>query len=61
MTVLQAGDAAPDLDLINQSGQPVSLASLESRLTNDEETEQAIVADQLRQIALLRLAKAVSV
>ena len=36
------------------------LAALESRLTNDEETERAIVADQLRQIALLRLAGAVT-
>ena len=36
------------------------LAALESRLTNDEKTEQSIVADQLRQIALLRLSKAVS-
>jgi 2-oxo-4-hydroxy-4-carboxy-5-ureidoimidazoline decarboxylase len=36
------------------------LAALESRLTNDEKTEQIIVADQLRQIALLRLSKAVS-
>ena len=35
------------------------LAALESRLTNDEETERAIVADQLRQIALLRLSWAV--
>jgi 2-oxo-4-hydroxy-4-carboxy-5-ureidoimidazoline decarboxylase len=36
------------------------LQALESRLTNDEETERAIVADQLRQIALLRLAGAVA-
>jgi 2-oxo-4-hydroxy-4-carboxy-5-ureidoimidazoline decarboxylase len=36
------------------------LAALESRLTNDEGTERAIVADQLREIALLRLAKAVT-
>ena len=36
------------------------LSVLESRLTNDEETEGAIVADQLRQIALLRLAGAVA-
>lgn len=36
------------------------LAALESRLTNDEETERAVVADQLRQIALLRLTGAVA-
>lgn len=36
------------------------LASLESRLGNDEETERAIVADQLREIALLRLAGVVA-
>ena len=36
------------------------LAALESRLSNDEDTEQAIVADQLREIALLRLAGAVA-
>ena len=36
------------------------LAALESRLANDEETEQAVVADQLRQIALLRLAGVVA-
>lgn len=32
------------------------LAALESRLGNDPETEDFVVADQLRQIALLRLA-----
>jgi 2-oxo-4-hydroxy-4-carboxy-5-ureidoimidazoline decarboxylase len=32
------------------------LASLQSRLSNDEDTERSIVADQLREIALLRLA-----
>ena len=36
------------------------LAALESRLANDEQTERTVVADQLRQIALLRLAQAVS-
>ena len=36
------------------------LEALEGRLTNDEETERAIVADQLRQIALLRLSGAVT-
>ena len=36
------------------------LAALENRLANDEATEQAVVADQLRQIALLRLAGAVA-
>jgi len=32
------------------------LAKLETRLGNDQDTEDAVVADQLRQIALLRLA-----
>jgi 2-oxo-4-hydroxy-4-carboxy-5-ureidoimidazoline decarboxylase len=36
------------------------LASLQSRLRNDEETERSIVADQLREIAILRLAAVVS-
>jgi 2-oxo-4-hydroxy-4-carboxy-5-ureidoimidazoline decarboxylase len=36
------------------------LAALEGRLTNDEATEQAVVAGQLREIALLRLAGAVA-
>jgi 2-oxo-4-hydroxy-4-carboxy-5-ureidoimidazoline decarboxylase len=36
------------------------LASLQSRLRNDEETERSIVADQLREIAILRLAGVVS-
>lgn len=31
------------------------LAALEERLTNDPETEKAVMADQLRQIAVLRL------
>lgn len=31
------------------------LAALEERLTNDPETEKAIMADQLREIAVLRL------
>jgi 2-oxo-4-hydroxy-4-carboxy-5-ureidoimidazoline decarboxylase len=31
------------------------LAALEERLTNDPETEKSIMADQLRQIAVLRL------
>jgi xanthine/uracil permease len=35
-------------------------ASLESRLGTDEETERSIVADQLREIALLRLAGVVA-
>ncbi len=48
--------------LIRAAGRSVEeiLAELERRLTNDEETEGAIVADQLRQIALLRLAGAVA-
>jgi 2-oxo-4-hydroxy-4-carboxy--5-ureidoimidazoline (OHCU) decarboxylase len=33
---------------------------LQSRLRNDEETERSIVADQLREIAILRLAAVVS-
>jgi 2-oxo-4-hydroxy-4-carboxy-5-ureidoimidazoline decarboxylase len=43
--------------LIRASGRSAEeiLAALESRLANDEETEQRVVADQLRQIALLRL------
>lgn len=36
------------------------LAALESRLAHDEETERPVVIDQLRQIALLRLAGAVA-
>jgi 2-oxo-4-hydroxy-4-carboxy-5-ureidoimidazoline decarboxylase len=36
------------------------LASLESRLGNNEEIERSIVADQLREIALLRLAGVVA-
>jgi 2-oxo-4-hydroxy-4-carboxy-5-ureidoimidazoline decarboxylase len=36
------------------------LASLRARLDNDVETEDGVVADQLRQIALVRLAGAVS-
>jgi len=36
------------------------LASLQSRLRNDEETERSIVADQLREIAILRLAAVMS-
>jgi 2-oxo-4-hydroxy-4-carboxy-5-ureidoimidazoline decarboxylase len=36
------------------------LASLRTRLENDVETEDEVVADQLRQIALVRLAAAVS-
>jgi len=35
-------------------------ASLESRLGTDEETERSMVADQLREIALLRLAGVVA-
>ncbi len=35
------------------------LEALETRLANDPDTEEAIVADQLRQIAVLRLAQAV--
>ncbi len=48
--------------LIRASGRSAEeiLAALESRLANDEETEQRVVADQLRQIALLRLAGAVA-
>jgi 2-oxo-4-hydroxy-4-carboxy-5-ureidoimidazoline decarboxylase len=43
--------------LIRASGRSADeiLVALESRLANDEETEQRMVADQLRQIALLRL------
>lgn len=36
------------------------LASLQSRLGNEEDTERSIVADQLREIALLRLAGVVA-
>lgn len=36
------------------------LAKLETRLANDVDTEDEIVADQLRQIAVLRLAQVVS-
>ena len=36
------------------------LAQLRTRLANDPETEDAVVADQLRQIALLRLAGMIS-
>jgi 2-oxo-4-hydroxy-4-carboxy-5-ureidoimidazoline decarboxylase len=36
------------------------LASLQSRLSNDEDTERSMVADQLREIAILRLAGVVS-
>lgn len=36
------------------------LEQLEQRLTNDEATESAVVADQLRQIAVLRLKGAVT-
>jgi 2-oxo-4-hydroxy-4-carboxy-5-ureidoimidazoline decarboxylase len=47
--------------LIRAAGRSATeiLAALESRLTNDDETERRVVADQLRQIALLRLAGAV--
>ncbi len=38
------------------SGEEI-LASLRSRLTNDDATEQAVVAEELRKIALLRLGK----
>jgi len=36
------------------------LAELESRLGNDRDTEDQVVAEQLREIALLRLTRAVS-
>jgi len=36
------------------------LAKLHSRLANDADTEDQVVADQLRQIAMVRLASAVS-
>ncbi len=36
------------------------LASLQRRLANDPETENKVVADELRQIAMVRLAAAVS-
>lgn len=36
------------------------LTSLQSRLSNEEDTERSIVADQLREIALLRLAGVVA-
>ncbi|MEU4604853.1 2-oxo-4-hydroxy-4-carboxy-5-ureidoimidazoline decarboxylase [Kribbella sp. NPDC023972] len=36
------------------------LASLQHRLTNDETTEAAVVQEELRKIALLRLAKVVA-
>lgn len=35
------------------------LEALETRLENDPQTEEAVVADQLRQIAVLRLSQAV--
>ncbi len=43
--------------LIRAAGRSSSeiLAALEDRLTNDADTEKSIMADQLRQIALLRL------
>ena len=43
--------------LIRAAGRGTSeiLAALEDRLSNDAETERSIMADQLRQIALLRL------
>ncbi|MEU4418762.1 2-oxo-4-hydroxy-4-carboxy-5-ureidoimidazoline decarboxylase [Nocardia salmonicida] len=40
------------------SGEEI-LKSLRSRLDNDDATEQAVVADELRKIALLRLRKVV--
>ena len=48
--------------LIRAAGRSAAeiLAALESRLTNDDATERRVVADQLRQIALLRLAGAVA-
>jgi 2-oxo-4-hydroxy-4-carboxy-5-ureidoimidazoline decarboxylase len=36
------------------------LANLQRRLANDPETENKVVADELRQIAMVRLAAAVS-
>lgn len=41
------------------SGEQI-LASLRSRLDNDDDTEAAVVADELRKIALLRLRKVVT-
>lgn len=38
---------------------PQVLAALRERLTHDDDTEQAVVADELRKIALIRLRKAV--
>ena len=42
------------------SGEEI-LASLRARLGNDDDTEAAVVADELRKIALLRLRKVVEV
>ena len=48
--------------LICATGLPADrvLASLESRLANDDETEAGVVADELRKIALLRLRRVVA-
>lgn len=48
--------------LICATGLPADqiLASLESRLANDEETEAGVVAEELRKIALLRLRRVVA-
>jgi len=47
--------------LIRAAGRSAAeiLAALEDRLDHDPETERAVVADQLRQIAVLRLQEAV--
>ena len=57
MVVAFAGD---DGEADGDAGVEGVLAALEGRLTNDEATEQAVVAGQLREIALLRLAGAVA-
>ncbi len=48
--------------LIRAAGRDTAeiLAALEQRLTNDPDTERRIVADQLREIAVLRLAQVVA-
>lgn len=64
---LQAGNEAYEKHfgrtfLIRAAGRSAAqiLTELESRLGNDPATEDLVVAEQLRQIALLRLAQAVS-
>lgn len=64
---LRAGNAAYEarfgrVFLIRAAGRDAAevLAALEQRLGNDEETERLVVAEQLREIAVLRLRALVS-